>query len=72
MSNPVPNDAELDDAVANWHAGEGDGLSLAQFLGLSAGDYAAWVERGRPVPNETIPDDQHPGAPETVDFDSRE
>lgn len=51
----MPNDAELDDAVARWHAGEGGGISLAQFLGLSADEYAAWVERATPVPNDSIP-----------------
>ena len=26
-----------------WHSGEGKGLTLAQYLGMSAAEYAAWV-----------------------------
>ena len=26
-----------------WHNGEGKGLTLAQYLGMSANEYAAWV-----------------------------
>ena len=26
-----------------WHSGEGKGTTLAQYLGMSAAEYAAWV-----------------------------
>lgn len=33
---------EIDDAVASWHASDGP-QGLSEFLGLSDGEYAAWV-----------------------------
>jgi len=33
----------IDDFVERWHAGEGEG-TLAEYLGFTAAEYAAWVE----------------------------
>lgn len=35
---------ELDDAVAAWHDGDGDGLELHEYLGWTWEEYGAWVE----------------------------
>lgn len=35
---------EIDDHVDRWHAGEGQGISLAEYLGLTDAEYKAWVE----------------------------
>jgi hypothetical protein len=36
---------QVDDWVDRWHAGEGAGRSLGEFLGLTAAQSRAWVER---------------------------
>ena len=33
----------IDDFVAAWHEGAGEGLGLPEFLGLEQADYARWV-----------------------------
>lgn len=43
-------DDEIDDRIDRWHAGEGDGRPLHEFLGWSRERYAAWLTApGRPV-----------------------
>jgi hypothetical protein len=50
VNAPHPDTTETDpdeimlDLVARWHDGAGAGRSLAEYLGLSLEDYAAWVE----------------------------
>lgn len=34
---------QVDDWVDRWHNGEGDGLTLRQFLGLTEQQYAEWM-----------------------------
>lgn len=31
-------------AVDRWHAGEGEGQTLAEYLGMDSAEYARWVE----------------------------
>lgn len=42
----------LDDLVGRWHAGEGAGRALHEFLGWSLAEYAAWVENPSALPPE--------------------
>jgi hypothetical protein len=37
---------QLDDLTDRWHAGEGGGQSLREFLGMSRIEYAAYVLHG--------------------------
>ncbi len=39
----------IDDFIDRWHAGEGHG-DLAQYLGFTQSEYAAWVERPDALP----------------------
>jgi hypothetical protein len=39
----------IDDFIDRWHAGEGQG-DLAQYLGFTQSEYAAWVERPDALP----------------------
>lgn len=34
----------MDDLIGRWHRGEGGGLALHEYLGLSWDEYAAWAE----------------------------
>lgn len=35
----------LDAMVDRWHRGDGEGKSLAEYLGMTDEEYAQWVER---------------------------
>jgi len=35
----------IDARLARWHAGDGDGVALHAFLGLTWADYTAWASR---------------------------
>ena len=34
---------ELDDLIDKWHNGDGKGLELYEYVGVSREDYAKWV-----------------------------
>ena len=38
-----------------WHAGEGKGQTLAQYMGMSNEEYAAWVTQTTPAAREALP-----------------
>ena len=38
-----------------WHAGEGKGQTLAQYMGMSDEEYAAWVTQTTPPAQEALP-----------------
>jgi hypothetical protein len=42
----LPSLEQLDDLTERWHAGEGEGRTLREFLGLTRNQYAAWVVSG--------------------------
>lgn len=37
--------AEIDDLIDEWHEGDSP-LSLAEYLGMTDGQYSEWVEMG--------------------------
>lgn len=37
-------DEEIDGAIDRWHEGEGEGLGLHEFLGMTWGEYRLWAE----------------------------
>lgn len=34
---------DISEKIERWHKGEGDGLSLHEFLGMNFRDYGNWV-----------------------------
>lgn len=60
MGDPI--EEAIDDLVDRWHVGEGDGLTLAEWLGMSGPDYALWA-RGAVPDGYQLPDRPAPGPP---------
>ncbi len=52
---------DIDNWVSKWHGGEGWSLSLAQYLGMSAEQYARWVRS--PMCLQSIIEESEPTAP---------
>jgi hypothetical protein len=38
------NSSALDDLVDRWHEGDGLGMELREYLGMSWDEYCRWVE----------------------------
>jgi hypothetical protein len=65
VANPSPTmdhpsiDDQMDDLIDRWHAGEGLGVPLSEWLGMTWDDYRAWVKdagclpRGYEVPERS-------------------
>lgn len=51
----ITDPEQVEDAIDLWHDGAGAGLSLAEFLGWSADEYAAYVEESE-VPTGGTPE----------------
>lgn len=43
MTETAPS---LDDLVDRWHEGDGDGLTLREYLGMSPDEYSRWLREG--------------------------
>jgi len=37
---------DLDDLIERWHEGDGEGMELHEYLGMSREEYRRWVEGG--------------------------
>lgn len=43
---PSYTEAELDEAIERWHAGDGARLELHEYLGWTWEQYINWIQRG--------------------------
>jgi hypothetical protein len=43
--------SDLDDYIEHWHSND-TGNSLSEFLGLTSGEYAIWIEGHGPAPDD--------------------
>lgn len=51
---------QIDEWVDRWHHGEGGGMPLRDFLGMSKDQYAEWVLNPAALASFVEADDQHP------------
>lgn len=42
-------DGAIDDRLGRWHDGDGEGLPIDEYLGMTHGEYAAWAEGRKSV-----------------------
>jgi hypothetical protein len=44
--NAVARIRNRDELIEEWHGGAGEGVSLAEYLGMTEDEYAAWMPGG--------------------------